>query len=386
MKRATLLFVHGTGVRGIAYAKTLQTIEAQAKKKNLSVDVEGCYWGGSPGATLDADIKSVPRYASSGGGPPSAADEKTALWAVLYTDPWYELRLLRTYRGELGEEPAAEYIEQDIGGLPGDGDLRDLLAVYDLTDYFAAAKIKLIDSDEFIEAVVTARGQAPLHREAIARALIARVHVMAVDSGMPAESGAIRDALVKAAIDELGGQTMALKDFLARPLKGIATWYATGRRGGITDKTGDASGDIMRYLSRGDAARDFITHQLNGVSRGGPVVVLAHSLGGIMAVDLLVRSSFPDVKSLVTVGSQTPYLFEIGAFPSLEPPEKLPAHFPQRWVNVYDPRDLLSYVGEGVFPGRVKDVEVDNGQPFPDSHSAYWTNSAVWDAIEGAIP
>jgi len=29
----------------------------------------------------------------------------------------------------------------------------------------------------------------------------------------------------------------------------------------------------------------------------------------------------------------------------------------------------------------VRDERVDNGQPFPDSHSAYWTNTQVWTAI-----
>jgi hypothetical protein len=56
------------------------------------------------------------------------------------------------------------------------------------------------------------------------------------------------------------------------------------------------------------------------------------------------------------------------------------------WLNVYDPRDLLSYVGAPLFPGRVEDVEVDNRQPFPPSHSAYWANPQVWDAIVSRLP
>ena len=37
-------------------------------------------------------------------------------------------------------------------------------------------------------------------------------------------------------------------------------------------------------------------------------------------------------------------------------------------------RDFLSYRGSDVFPGRVKDVRVESGQPFPESHGAYWHN------------
>jgi pimeloyl-ACP methyl ester carboxylesterase len=111
-----------------------------------------------------------------------------------------------------------------------------------------------------------------------------------------------------------------------------------------------------------------------------PVYLLAHSLGGIICADLLVREPVPGVAGLITVGSQTPFMYEIGAFPALSHPDPLPGHMP-RWLNVYDRRDLLSYMGGGVFDGRVRDVGVDNGQPFPQSHSAYWTNPALWAAV-----
>ena len=99
-----------------------------------------------------------------------------------------------------------------------------------------------------------------------------------------------------------------------------------------------------------------------------------------MCADLLVRGEVPGVVGLITVGSQTPFMYEIGAFPGLTYPDPLPDHMP-RWLNVYDRRDILSYCGEAVFPGRVSDVQVDNGQPFHYSHSAYWSNPALWNAI-----
>ena len=91
------------------------------------------------------------------------------------------------------------------------------------------------------------------------------------------------------------------------------------------------------------------------------------------------------MRLLVTVGSQAPFLYEIGALWSLTHDDPLPAHLPP-WLNIYDTRDLLSYVGGRLFPGRVEDVEVNNGQPFPQSHSAYWTNPKVWDAIASRLP
>src|SRR5664279_3064416 len=47
------------------------------------------------GARLLAGGASIPGYGDTGGAEPSEADQLLALWSVLYTDPWYELRLLR---------------------------------------------------------------------------------------------------------------------------------------------------------------------------------------------------------------------------------------------------------------------------------------------------
>jgi hypothetical protein len=93
--RATLLFVHGTGVRAAGYTATLDTVERQVARHALDVDVRGCYWGEAEGATLAAGGASIPGYDESGGEQASEADQALALWSVLLTDPWYELRLLR---------------------------------------------------------------------------------------------------------------------------------------------------------------------------------------------------------------------------------------------------------------------------------------------------
>jgi pimeloyl-ACP methyl ester carboxylesterase len=116
-----------------------------------------------------------------------------------------------------------------------------------------------------------------------------------------------------------------------------------------------------------------------------PVALVGHSLGGIIALDTLISAPLPQVRLLVTAGSQGPFLYESGSLPSLEHPAPLPPHMPD-WLNLYDPRDLLSYLGAGLFPGRVTDVRVDSRQPFPASHSAYWTNPEVYRHIVDRLP
>jgi len=188
-----------------------------------------------------------------------------------------------------------------------------------------------------------------------------------------------------------------IKDHLAKPLLGLAvhaganvasTW-ARRRRGAISDAAFGTAGDILLYQARGAGIRRFIREQIEAYE--GDVVLLAHSLGGVACVDLLALEKLPQVVLLVTVGSQAPFFYEIGALQSLEfedvPPEKrLPDHFPA-WLNFYDLRDFLSYVGQPVFgKSRVVDVQIDSRLPFPDSHGGYFSNAEVWARTVAALP
>jgi len=140
------------------------------------------------------------------------------------------------------------------------------------------------------------------------------------------------------------------------------------------------------YQARGQDICKFIRQTIEPLN--GPVVLLAHSLGGIAAVDMFIEAPIekPTVQLLVTVGSQAPLLYELNALVSMpfDPHARLPKHFPP-WLNIYDEHDFLSYQCAKIFP-EVHDVRVDNGQPFPESHSAYWGNGKVWDAILSTLP
>jgi hypothetical protein len=163
----------------------------------------------------------------------------------------------------------------------------------------------------------------------------------------------------------------------------IGTALATWRRGSVTDATSPLAGDILLYQCRGATIRQLIRAQIEELTP--PIVLLGHSLGGIACVDLLIEADLRErVSLLVTVGSQAPYFYELNALQKLEYGATLPHHVP-RWINVYDLRDLLSFIGERVFHGQVRDVEVDSRQPFPESHSAYWTNPQTFSAIAGGL-
>ena len=132
-----VLFVHGTGVRGQAWADSFAVVKQRLLGLDAALRVHGCFWGGSEGAELKAAGASIPNYDETGGDDPSQDEENLALWAVLYTDPWYELRLLGDWPTGNGEfapgqvTPLARLSEQIENFVPSD-ELSQLLARYGL--------------------------------------------------------------------------------------------------------------------------------------------------------------------------------------------------------------------------------------------------------------
>lgn len=108
---------------------------------------------------------------------------------------------------------------------------------------------------------------------------------------------------------------------------------------------------------------------------GGPVVVVGHGLGSVVAYDLLTRlAGDVDVRLFVTAGSPLGYPIvqknllgkRTGRPPSV--PVRVPARR-AAWVNVYDVRDFVSLVHPiaRTFDGAAADQVVDE-QAFNPSH------------------
>jgi hypothetical protein len=103
----------------------------------------------------------------------------------------------------------------------------------------------------------------------------------------------------------------------------------------------------------------------------------------VACVDLLAETATPAVSRLITAGSQAPYFYELDALVSRMFGAGLGENFTQGWLNFYDPNDFLSYLAAGVFRGRAVDRVVHSGQPFPESHGAYWHNDKeFWGPVQ----
>jgi hypothetical protein len=398
----TVIFVHGTGGRKEAYAVTFGHIEDTLKERKPDIKLVPCLWGEPHGTKLNAGGVSIPDYDLTGGTTNSndKEDDRVQLWEKLYKDPLYEIRLLslRPIRGQAavpGKLTPSQELRNRVKQLTASETLRIQLEKARIAEVFDPAHKAVTESSPYARLLETASRPLDEDYAAIARAIVAEAIELCDRQyiNTPIQFDAdLRDQTVDSINRELTNDTQSrgvignwMKSQFLKGLNELGDKYFLQRkRGSLTNAAYPFSGDILYYQAKGKKIRDFIRKQVENVEP--PVVLLAHSLGGIACVDLLVEHKLEQVKLLVTVGSQAPFLYEINALQSLSYGESIPEHFPKKWLNIYDLRDVLSYVGEGLFPGKIIDVKVDNQQPFPESHGAYWYNSATWDAILQELP
>lgn len=150
-------------------------------------------------------------------------------------------------------------------------------------------------------------------------------------------------------------------------------------------------GDVFVYLRQDDARvriRQEVMSALTAAARasaegGGPLVVLGHSMGGIILFDLLtdpeavaeleqrLGGSF-SIDLLLTVGTQIGLFEELGLFVS-SAPDRAAAGPPsaKRWWHVYNVMDVLSFGVRGVVGGSLE-FGVDTNANVIDAHTAYF--------------
>ncbi|WP_241911498.1 lipase family protein [Streptomyces sp. DH-12] len=119
---------------------------------------------------------------------------------------------------------------------------------------------------------------------------------------------------------------------------------------------------------------------------GSTAVVIGHSLGSVIAYDLLRRGEIaPDrssgVRTLVTCGSPlTIPSVRRGLNVTDGEPLKLPGDI--AWVNVFDPGDFITGgTGLSALSPEITDAEVDNGIGNPHSALRYLRSTQVADVI-----
>jgi hypothetical protein len=118
--------------------------------------------------------------------------------------------------------------------------------------------------------------------------------------------------------------------------------------------------DALRTKIRAEVADKLVKAHDRAKAGGGPLVVVGHSMGGVILVDMLQKpdkAGLPDdfkVPMLITVGSQ-PGLFQSLNVLSAPATKGCKAPRPgciEQWLNVFDPIDPLAFWGVSRFRWR----------------------------------
>jgi hypothetical protein len=304
-----VLFVHGTGTREPHFSTMLKRVGAALEGYAL---VRPCYWGESEGSKLNAAGASIPSYYSTRSlaeslravEPDRPEDYEVAIWDLLDKDPLVELRLLATTSGptdELSPKQGGQSLDFDRltaweATLPAGSEPRRQIDAAALGSLLAEACDVVGQSDAFLGAVFT--GDKKIFCVAVARAVVAMTFLLANQRDLPAPARTdpkLRDDIVDGIAQILSGAQIEahvstrgfLNDLLIKPLMGlvvnaganIASNQIRRRRGAIHDATTAMAGDILLYEARGEGIKRFIKDSI--MKSGGPVILMAHSLGGL---------------------------------------------------------------------------------------------------------
>ena len=208
-----------------------------------------------------------------------------------------------------------------------------------------------------------------------------------------------------------GVQALGTMDFIVNPLTAAVMKVkqaVSSAAGSVLNKTGDYAstkllawsrqplngilgrffGDVFIYLDeRQDNGapgpiNQLLLHEFKAAvaagPQGEPLVLIGHSLGGVITFDLLSHFC-PDIEVdlLVSVGSQVSHFEELKLFKESDKAvpsatqgrAKKPANI-KRWINIFDEVDIFSYACDKVFED-VIDFHYDTKTYVVKAHGAY---------------
>jgi hypothetical protein len=179
-----------------------------------------------------------------------------------------------------------------------------------------------------------------------------------------------------------------------------STKLLAATRDSLNETLGRFFGDVFIYFNgRGDAANPGpipkvvlqAFDQARAAAPNEPFVILGHSLGGVITMDLLSRFRTDiDVDLFISVGSQVAHFEEIKLYRAsdkvVQPPQKAktPANV-KRWINVFDPVDIFSYSVDRVFNRVDVDSPYDTETYTIKAHSAYFQQDRFYQRLRARI-
>lgn len=207
--------------------------------------------------------------------------------------------------------------------------------------------------------------------------------------------------------DALSGLASFTKDAFGRIREGSSKLLLRSVRDRLHPAVGRFLGDVFVYLHEKRGIPDdpgeipeMIAKDLKKAAalrtQQDPLIVVGHSFGGIILVDMLRSFQKPgnelipglEVDALVTVGSQVGVFEELGLLRDqserndsgkASPPSNV-----HTWINVYDEVDVLSFLAEPVFDG-VKDYRFSSQTGLMSAHSSYFSRPRFYKRLRARL-
>jgi hypothetical protein len=375
----TLLYVHGTGVRESSHEATVAEIRSKINELELPCQFKHCLWGD---IGIHFDGLSLP-------DPPAPTTEQQAQaqrWEYLQIDPLFDLKLwcLPSARGVV---VGAGSLWNSVSVYQPSTVLSTLLQQEQCEHLFAPAWTKIVANEIPQQAFDGAGDEQPQVARTFAEAVVAQMMRDGAERNPPLPVPLpVAEAIVERLIYDWKQEEKGLfGDVFDRVAGWLTKTAVRPARGRYSRAFAPALGDVLLYEARGDDIRAAIRKEIAAIP--GHVFVLSHSLGGVACFELMIQGGLPNVRGLITAGSQAPLLHEFGALKTLAQsaafPAKLPQHFPP-WLNICDENDLLSYCANRIFGCEV-DQFVNSMLPPIAAHSAYWKMDRTWELLRAFI-
>jgi hypothetical protein len=167
----------------------------------------------------------------------------------------------------------------------------------------------------------------------------------------------------------------------------VSTLGFNAVRGNLTPAIGLFMSDVFVYLKDGDVRRNIqkviadslIKAHQKAKADKVPLVVIGHSMGGVILVDMLndtAAAGLPvdlSVDALLTVGSQPGFFAALDLISQNLPTQsaRQRADCIKHWFNVFDPIDPLAFRADMIFNG-VIDLEFNSVAGISEAHSKYF--------------
>ncbi|OAP43548.1 hypothetical protein ATB98_24490 [Sinorhizobium saheli] len=181
--------------------------------------------------------------------------------------------------------------------------------------------------------------------------------------------------------DVIGEAVLAVTD---RVRNAASTLGFGAVRGNLSPAIGLFLGDVFVYLKDGDVrqriraeiGKAVTAAHLASKAGKGPLILIGHSMGGVILVDMLANpraAGLPDdlkVDALLTVGSQPGFFAVLDLLAWSGAQRKKPGCV-NRWLNIFDPIDPLAFRTDTIFEG-AEDFSFNSVTGIMEAHSKYF--------------